>query len=60
MLKTTCTLDGASLQLVDETFDLIDRVYVGILRCPQCGTEYVDSRKPHETRLEQLRLPEVE
>lgn len=60
MLKTMCTLDGASLRLLHESFDAIDRVYVGLLRCPQCGAEYLDTRRPQESRPQQLTLPGVE
>jgi uncharacterized Zn finger protein (UPF0148 family) len=57
MLATTCTIDGAPLTLLRESFDEIDRVYVGVLVCPTCGRTWMDQRKSTQSRPGQMGLP---
>lgn len=57
MMATTCTIDGAPLTLLRESFDDIERVYVGVLVCPTCGRTWMDQRKPTQIRAGQMVLP---
>jgi len=50
LMATVCSVCGEDLKLQHETFDAIDRVFVGRLRCPHCKRTYLDQRKPTEQR----------
>jgi|SRR6185295_8380343 len=49
-MATVCSVCGGVLALQHETFDAIDEVYVGRLRCVDCDRTYLDQRKSTETR----------
>ena len=49
-MYTHCSLCRVELELVWESLDRIDQVYVAELRCPLCDRHYLDSRRPDQQR----------
>jgi len=60
--STACRVCGGPLQLHDETFDAIDRAFVGLLQCSACGEQYleVDHRKGTRMQPEPTTPPQTE
>jgi hypothetical protein len=49
-MYTHCSLCRVELEVVWESLDRIDQVYVAELRCPLCDRHYLDSRRPDQQR----------
>ena len=50
MSLVVCPACGAGLNLLGETWDEPSRTFVWSLACPDCRAEYLEPRRPHETR----------